>query len=127
MRATAEEHRLAQSAGIRVKQIFSQVWMISGVVCVVAGILLALFLDVSITLGDIGIIALAVALVGGLDSIPGALIGGLIIGILQNLGGGYIDPIVGGGFADLTAYIMLLLILLVKPYGLFGEVRIERI
>ena len=127
MRATAEDHRLAQSTGIRVKQIFSQVWMISGIVCIIAGILLAVILDVQYSLGDLGIIALAVALVGGLDSIPGALIGGLLIGVLQNMGGGYIDPIVGGGFADLTAYIVMLFILLIKPYGLFGEVRIERI
>ena len=127
MRATAEDHRLAQSAGIHVKQIFSHVWVISGIVCVVAGILLGSIMDVHYSLADVAIIALAVALVGGLDSVPGALAGGLLIGVLQNFGGGYIDPIVGGGFADLTAYIVLLFILLIKPYGLFGEVRIERI
>jgi branched-chain amino acid transport system permease protein len=127
MRATAEDHRLAQSGGIHVKQIFSHVWVISGIVCLVAGILLGSIMDIHYSLAAVAIIALAVAMVGGLDSIPGALVGGLLVGVLQNLGGGYVDPIVGGGFADLTAYIVLLIILLVKPYGLFGEVRIERI
>ena len=127
MRATAEEHKLAQSTGIRVKQIFSWVWMISAVMCVVAGLLLAAVVDISWSLADLGIIALAVALFGGMDSIHGALVAGLVVGFLQNLGGGYVDTIVGGGFADLTAFIVLLLVLLIKPYGLFGEVRIERI
>jgi len=66
-------------------------------------------------------------ILGGLDSIIGAIVGGFLIGILENLAGGYLDPILGGGVKDMAAYVMLLLILLVKPYGLFGLARIERL
>jgi branched-chain amino acid transport system permease protein len=70
---------------------------------------------------------LVVALVGGLDSIPGALLGGLILGLVENLAAGYLDPLVGGGVREVAAYVMLLIILLIKPYGLSGQVRIERV
>ena len=68
-----------------------------------------------------------VALVGGLESLTGALIAGLILGMLENLSSGYLDPLVGGGVKEVAAYVLLLFILLIKPYGLFGLVRIERI
>jgi branched-chain amino acid transport system permease protein len=68
-----------------------------------------------------------VALVGGLDSIPGALLGGLILGLVENIAAGYLDPLVGGGVREVAAYVLLLIILLFKPYGLSGQVRIERI
>ncbi len=75
----------------------------------------------------IGFKGLIVALVGGLESLPGALIAGLLLGILENVSAGYLDPLVGGGVKEVAAYVLLLFILLVKPYGLFGLVRIERI
>jgi branched-chain amino acid transport system permease protein len=65
--------------------------------------------------------------VGGLDSIPGALLGGLILGLVENVAAGYIDPLVGGGVKEVAGYVLLLLILLIKPYGISGQVRIERI
>ena len=71
--------------------------------------------------------ALVVAMVGGLDSIPGALLGGLILGLVENVAAGYLDPIVGGGVMEVAGYILLLFILLVRPYGIFGLVRIERV
>lgn len=70
---------------------------------------------------------LIVALVGGLESLPGALIGGILLGVLENVSAGYLDPIVGGGLKEVAAYFILLLLLLAKPYGLFGLIRIERI
>jgi len=72
-------------------------------------------------------VGLVVAMVGGLDSLPGALLGGLILGLVENLAAGYLDPIVGGGVMEVAGYILLLLILLVRPYGIFGLVRIERV
>jgi branched-chain amino acid transport system permease protein len=127
MRATAESHKLAQSAGINVRTIFSLVWILSAVVAVVAGVMLARYYDIRFMLTLVAFKGLIVAMVGGLDSLPGALIGGLLLGWVENVASGYLDPFVGGGIQEVAGYIMLLLILLVKPYGIFGLVRIERV
>lgn len=127
MRATAEDHQLAQSTGISVRAIFSWIWIISAMVATIAGIALANVMDIYFPLPYVGIKGLVVALVGGLESLPGALLAGLLLGVLENISAGYLDPIVGGGVKEVAAYILLLFILLVKPYGLFGLVRIERI
>lgn len=127
MRATSEDHQLAQSTGIKVKNIFSLVWIISAVVAAFSGIIMAMTVNIGYSLPWIIIKGLVVALFGGLDSLFGALVAGLLLGILEFVGAGYLDPLVGGGFQDVAAYIVLLLILLVKPYGLFGLIRIERV
>lgn len=127
LRASAEDHQLAQSTGISVKQIFSIIWVLSSVVACISGVATANVTDIYYTLPQMGIKGLIVALFGGLESIPGALVGGLLLGVLENISAGYLDPVVGGGMKEVAAYIMLLLILLIRPYGLFGLVRIERI
>lgn len=127
MRATAEDHQLAQSTGITVRAIFSSIWILSAMVATIAGIALANVMDIYFPLPYVGIKGLIVALVGGLESLPGALLAGVILGILENISAGYLDPIVGGGVKEVAAYVLLLFILLVKPYGLLGLVRIERI
>jgi branched-chain amino acid transport system permease protein len=127
MRATAEDHQLAQSTGISVRAIFSWIWIISAMVATIAGIALANVMDIYFPLPYLGIKGLVVALVGGLESLPGALLAGLLLGVLENVSAGYLDPLVGGGVKEVAAYVLLLFILLVKPYGLFGLVRIERI
>ena len=127
MRATAEDHQLAQSAGISVKTIFSMVWIISSVAAAVAGLALARVMDVHYPLPWLGVKGLVVALFGGLDSLPGALVAGLVLGVLETIGSGYLDPFVGGGVKEVAAYVVLLFILLIRPYGLFGLARIERI
>jgi len=127
MRATAEDHRLAQSTGIVVKSIFSYIWILSGVVAAIAGIATANVMDIYYMLPYIGINGLIVAICGGLDSLLGALIVGLLLGVVENVGAAYLDPLVGGGIKDVTGYVVLLLVLLVRPYGLFGLVKIERI
>ena len=127
MRATAEDHQLAQSTGISVRAIFSWIWIISAMVATIAGIALANVMDIYFPLPYIGVKGLIVALVGGLESLPGALLAGLLLGVLENVSAGYLDPLVGGGVKEVAAYVLLLFILLVKPYGLFGLVRIERI
>jgi branched-chain amino acid transport system permease protein len=127
MRATAEDHRLAQSVGVSVRNIFSYIWILSALVAVVAGIATANVMDVYYMLPYIGINGLIVAICGGLDSLLGALIAGLLLGVVENVGAGYLDPLVGGGVKDVAAYVALLLVLLIRPYGLFGLVRIERI
>jgi len=127
MRATAEDHRLAQSAGITVKNIFSYIWILSALVAAIAGIATANVMDVYYMLPYIGINGLIVAICGGLDSLLGALVVGLFLGVIENVGAAYIDPLVGGGVKDVAAYVILLLVLLIRPYGLFGLVKIERI
>ncbi len=127
MRATAEDHQLAQSTGISVRAIFSWIWVLSAMVATIAGISLANVMDIYYTLPLVGIKGLVVALVGGLESLPGALLAGLLLGVLENISAGYLDPIVGGGVKEVAAYVLLLFILLIKPYGLMGLVRIERI
>jgi len=127
MRATAEDHQLSQSTGINVRTIFSLIWIISAIVSSVAGMATAYVMDIHFPLPYIGIKGLIVALFGGLDSLPGALLAGLILGVLENVSAGYLDPLVGGGVKDVAAYALLLIVLLVKPYGLFGLKRIERV
>jgi len=127
MRATAEDHQLAQSTGISVRAIFSTIWVISAVTATFAGLALANVIDIYYPLPYMGIKGLVVALVGGLESLPGALLAGLLLGVLENISAGYLDPLVGGGVKEVAAYVLLLFVLLVKPYGLFGLVRIVRI
>jgi branched-chain amino acid transport system permease protein len=127
MRATAEDHQLAQSTGVAVRSIFSLIWVLSALVATVAGIALANVMDIYYPLPYLGIKGLIVALVGGLESLPGALLAGLLLGVLENVSAGYLDPLVGGGVKEVASYVLLLLVLLIKPYGLLGLVRIERI
>lgn len=128
MRATSEDHQLAQSTGISVKWVFSMIWIMAAVLATVGGVGIASIMGIHFFLGAAMIIkGVVAALFGGLDSLLGVLLGGLILGVFENITAGYLDPFVGGGFKDAAAYIMLLLILLVRPYGLFGLVRIERV
>ena len=92
-----------------------------------SGIVIGNISGISIYMGDIGLKVLAVIILGGLDSIGGAIIGGLIIGILNNLAGLYLDPLVGGGVKDVAPFVILVLIIMIRPYGLFGKELIERI
>ncbi len=128
MRGTAEDHILAQSEGIRVHWIFIVSWFVALVVITIGGVLMSSLYGVSfVSLNALGMKALAVVILGGMESVAGALIGGLIIGIMESLGSGYIDPIVGGGFSEVAPYIVLLVALTIRPYGLFGYERIERV
>ena len=129
MRATAEDEQVVQSAGIRVTTVYSLAWVISTIVAVTGGILLGSISGVMLPMADIGMKALAVALLGGLDSIPGCIVAGLIIGVLENFACGYLDPLLpaGGGLASVFPFIVMILVLVFKPYGLFGLSRIERI
>lgn len=127
MRAVAEDHQVAQSKGIRVHNVFAWSWAISAVVSAIGGMLLGSIVGISYAMSWIGLKVFPVVLLGGLESLPGAIIAGLIVGVLENIAGGYLDPLVGGGIKDIFPYIVLILVLLIKPYGLFGLERIERI
>lgn len=127
MRSTAEDHQTARSIGISVSWIFALNWMIVCVLATLGGVLLATSVGVVIALSEIGLKSIAVVLFGGLESIKGAVIAGLLVGILENLGGTYIDPLVGGGTKEIVPYVLLVLVLILKPYGLFGLKKIERV
>ncbi len=128
MRATADSQQVALSMGISVRRIFALSWSIAAVVSAVGGILLATMRGgVDGSLAILGFKVLPAVIVGGLDSIGGAILGGLLIGVLENLSGGYLDPVFGGGVKEVAPFVALVLILMVRPYGLFGKVRIERV
>ncbi len=127
MRATAEAHQVAQSVGISVKGVFGQTWAIASIIGAVGGILLGSLYGVSYLLGDWGLVVITVAIIGGLDSIIGAIVAGLLLGVLEKVAVGYIDPLVGGGVEAVFPFVILLIVLVVKPYGLFGLKEVERI
>lgn len=126
MRAVADDQQAALSMGISVKKVWAVAWAIAAITAAVGGILLmSIFGGVSGTIARVGLIVFPVVILGGLDSIPGAIIGGLIIGLLQSFAGGYLPPEWGVG--EIVPFIILLFILLVRPYGLFGQRIIERV
>jgi len=127
MRATANDQQAALSMGISVRRIFALSWSFGALAAFVGGIVIGNMSGISIYMGDIGLKVLAVIILGGLDSIAGAIIGGLIIGILENLAGLYLDPIFGGGVKGVAPFFILVIILMIRPYGLFGKEEIERV
>jgi len=129
LRATAEDEQVVQSAGIKVTTVYAFSWVIASVVGVIGGILLGGVSGVMIPLAQVGIKAFAVVLLGGLNSIGGAIVAGIILGVLENVAAGYLDPLLpaGGGLANVFPFIVMIIVLTIRPYGLFGQVRIERI
>jgi branched-chain amino acid transport system permease protein len=128
MRATADDIQVVQSAGIRVTTVYALSWVIASVVGVIGGILLGGISGVMVSLSAVGIKAFAVVLLGGADSLKGAIVAGIILGVLENVSAGYLDPhLPAGNLATVFPFVVMLLVLVVRPYGLFGQVRIERI
>ena len=123
MRAVADDQQAALTMGISVRRTFALAWALAGVSAVVGGMLVANLIGVSGEVSNVGLLVFPVVIVGGLDSVPGAVVGGAIIGLLTAYTGGYI----GEGLDAVIPYFALVAILLVKPYGLFGQVRIERV
>ena len=127
IRAVADDQQAASSMGMSVKFVYAATWTIAAIVAAIGGVLIGNINGISPTMASIGLTVLPVVILGGLDSILGAIIGGFAIGILQNMAGGYLDPLVGGGLKDVVPFIIVLLILMVKPHGLFGSRGIERV
>ncbi len=127
MRATANDQQAALSMGISVRWVFALAWCFGAMTSVTGGIVIGNISGISVYMGDIGLKVLAVIILGGLDSIGGAILGGFIIGILENLTGLYIDPLIGGGAKDVAPFLILVLIIMIRPYGLFGKEIIERV
>jgi branched-chain amino acid transport system permease protein len=127
LRAVADDHQAALSVGISLEQIWVIVWFTAGVVALATGIMWGARSDVSFALQIIALKALPVLILGGFTSIPGAIVGGLIIGIGEKLGEIYWGPLIGGGIESWLAYVIALVFLLFRPQGLFGERIIERV
>jgi branched-chain amino acid transport system permease protein len=127
LRAVADDHQAAQSIGIPLNRIWVIVWCVSGIVALVAGMIWGSKLGVQFSLATVALRALPVVILGGLTSVPGAIIGGLIIGVGEKLSEVYLGPMVGGGIEIWFAYVLALLFLLVRPQGLFGEKIIDRV
>lgn len=127
LRAVADDHQAAQSIGIPLNRIWVIVWCVAGVVALVAGMIWGSKLGVQFSLATVALRALPVVILGGLTSVPGAIIGGLIIGVGEKLSEVYLGPYVGGGIEIWFAYALALVFLLFRPQGLFGEKIIDRV
>ena len=127
MRAVADNQQVAQAMGINVERYFALAWAMAGIVSALGGIVWGSMLGVDVHLALVGLKVFPVVILGGLDSIGGALVGGLIVGIVESLAAGYLDPYVGGGTKDFAPYLLMILMLMVRPYGIFGRRQIERV
>jgi branched-chain amino acid transport system permease protein len=127
MRAVADSQQVAMAMGINVERYFALAWAMTGVVSALGGIIWGSLLGVDVHLALVGFKVFPVVILGGLDSIPGAIVGGLIVGLVENVAAGYIDPYVGGGTKDFIPYVLMIVALMVRPYGIFGKTIIERV
>ena len=127
MRAVADNQQVAMAMGINVERYFGLAWAMTGMVSALGGIIWGNLLGVDVNLSLVGFKVFPVVILGGLDSIPGAIIGGLIVGIVENIAAGYVDPYVGGGTKDFIPYVLMIIALMVRPYGIFGKATIERV
>lgn len=127
LRAVADDHQAALAVGIPLQHIWAIVWAVAGFVALVAGLMWGVRNGVQFALTFVALKALPVLLIGGFESIPGAILGGLIIGATEKLAEVYVGPMVGGGIESWFAYVVALLFLLVRPEGLFGEKHIDRV
>ena len=128
MRATAEDLQVVQSLGISATTVYAVSWVIAAVVGMIGGVLLGGVSGVMIPLAEIGLKAFAVVLLGGVDSVGGAIVAGIMLGVLENVAAGYLDPLLpGGGLAQVFPFAVMIIVLVFRPYGLFGMARIERI
>ncbi len=127
MRAVADNQQVAMAMGINVERYFAIAWAMAGIVAALGGIIWGSMLGVDTQLALVGLKVFPVVILGGLDSIIGAVVGGLIIGVVESIAAGYLDPLVGGGTKDFAPYVIMIIALMFKPYGLFGKRKIERI
>ena len=123
MRAVADDQQAALTMGISVRRVFALAWALAAVSALIGGVLLGDVTEVSPKLATFGLFVFPVVILGGLDSVPGTILGGLTVGLVAQYVSGYADP----GLAQIAPYVVLIAILMVRPYGLFGETRIERV
>lgn len=127
MRAVADSQQIAMAMGINVERYFALAWAMTGVASALGGVIWGNLLGVDVHLSLVGFKVFPVVILGGLDSILGAIVGGLIVGVVENVAAGYVDPYVGGGTKDFAPYVLMILALMIRPYGIFGKPIIERV
>lgn len=127
MRAVADSQQVSMAMGINVERYFALAWAMTGVVSALGGVVWGNLLGTDVHLALVGLKVFPVVILGGLDSIVGAIVGGIIVGLVENVAAGYLDPVVGGGTKDFAPYVLMILALMFRPYGLFGKRTIERI
>ncbi len=127
MRTAASDQDVALLMGVSVKKVFSISWGIASAVGAISGVLLGNLTTVNIHMGHVGLVVFPAIILGGLDSIGGAIVGGIVMGVVEALSGGYLDKALGGGIKEITAFVVLIGILMIKPHGLFGKPEIERV
>lgn len=127
MRATADDQLAVQACGIPVTVIFSRSWMFACIVAAVGGVLMSSIGGITFGLVETGLKSFSVVILGGLESFVGCIVGGILIGLAENLGGGYLTPYLWPGLKDVVPFFVIIVVLFIRPYGIFGEERIERI
>ena len=127
MRATADDQMAVQACAIPVTSVFSTSWIFACIVAAIGGVLISSIGGITFGLVETGLKSFSVVILGGLDSFIGCMVAGPIIGLCENIGGGYLTPFIGPGIKDIIPFIIIIIVMIVKPYGLFGETRIERI
>lgn len=127
LRALADDQQVALSVGIDVQRHFAIAWGLVGVLAVVGGTLWTLVTGVGFGMVLLGLKVFPIVVIGGLDSIPGSIVGAILIGVLESLTAGYVDPLVGAGFSSVAPYVLLLGVLFVRPYGIFGRGDARRV
>jgi branched-chain amino acid transport system permease protein len=127
MRAVADDQQAAMVVGIKVPRVFALSWAIAGLAATAGGIVWGNQIGVDTFLNLVGLKVFPVVILGGLDSIGGAVLGGVMMGVVESLAAGYFDPVVGGGTKDFVPYVLMILVLFIRPYGMFGHETIERV
>ena len=127
LRAIADDQQSAMAVGIDLHRYFGLTWALMGVISVVAGTLWTVVAGGGFGMALVGLKVFPIVIIGGLDSIGGTLVGAVLVGVLEALAAGYLDPLVGGGFSSIASYLVLLALLLVRPYGLFGRPDARRV
>ncbi|HSU04122.1 MAG TPA: branched-chain amino acid ABC transporter permease [Acetobacteraceae bacterium] len=127
MRAVADNQQVAAAMGINVQRYFALAWAMTGVVSALGGVVWGALLGVDNQLALVGLKVFPVVILGGFDSILGAVVGGLIVGVVESLSAGYLDPLVGGGTKDFMPYVLMIAALMIRPYGIFGKRPVQRV
>jgi branched-chain amino acid transport system permease protein len=127
MRAVADNQQIASAMGIDIRRYFALAWAMAGIVSALGGVIWGSLLGVDNQLAVVGLKVFPVVILGGFESVAGAIIGGLVVGVVESLSAGYIDPLVGGGTKDFMPYVLMIAVLMMRPYGIFGKPRAQRV